>query len=45
MKETEQNGDPVGEPAVSINLDPEISPTLDYRQHIPADMSPQTHMQ
>jgi hypothetical protein len=31
MEEAEEEGDPVGGPAVSINLDPEISQTLDHQ--------------
>jgi hypothetical protein len=46
LKEAEAEGDPVGGPAVSINLDPrDLSNTgPPNRQHIPADIGPQhTH--
>ena len=46
MKETEE-GDPVGRPAFSTNLDPrDLSDTEPpTRQHTPVDMSPPTHIQ
>jgi hypothetical protein len=31
LEEAEEKGDPVGGPAVSINLDPQISQTLDQQ--------------
>ena len=31
LEEAEEEGNPVGEPAVSINLDPKISQTLDHQ--------------
>ena len=31
LEEAEEEGEPVGRPAVSINLDPEISQTLDHQ--------------
>ena len=31
LEEAEEEGDPVGGPAVSINLDPEISQTLNHQ--------------
>jgi hypothetical protein len=31
LEEAEGDGDPVGGPAVSINLDPKISQTLDHQ--------------
>jgi hypothetical protein len=42
VEEGEEEGNPIGKPAVSTNLDPEISQTLKSptRQHIPADMRP-----
>jgi hypothetical protein len=47
LKEDEEKGDPVGGPAVSINLDPqELSNTEPPNsQHTPADMRPPTHIQ
>jgi hypothetical protein len=47
LREAEEKGDPVGGPAVSINLDPQdLSNTgPPNRQHIPADMRPPTHIQ
>jgi hypothetical protein len=46
-KEAEEKGDPVGGPAVSINLDPrDLSNTgPPNRQHTPDDMRPPTHIQ
>jgi hypothetical protein len=47
LGEAEEEGDPVGGPAVPINLDPrdlsDIAPPT--RQHIPTDMRPPTHIQ
>ena len=47
IKKAEKERDPVGGPAVSINLDPpdlsDNGPST--RQHVLADMRPQTHMQ
>jgi hypothetical protein len=47
MEEAEEEGDLVGGPAVSINLDPrDLSDTgTPSRQHTPADMSPPTYIQ
>jgi hypothetical protein len=47
LKEPEEKVDPVGGPAVSINLDSQdLSNTgPPNRQHIPADMRPPTHIQ
>jgi hypothetical protein len=47
LEEAEEEGDPVGGLAVSINLDPrDLSDTgLPTGQHIPADMRPPTHIQ
>jgi hypothetical protein len=47
LEEAEEEGDSVGEPAVSINLDPgNLSDTgTSTRQHTPADMRPPTHIQ
>jgi hypothetical protein len=47
LKEAEEKGDPVGEPAVLVNLDPQdLSNTgPQNRQHIPADMRPLIHIQ
>jgi hypothetical protein len=45
MEKAEEEGDPVGGPAVSINLDPHSNPGPPTRQHIPADMRPLTHRQ
>jgi hypothetical protein len=46
MEEAEEEGDSVGGPAVSINLDPRhLSNTgPPNRQHTPADRSPPTHI-
>jgi hypothetical protein len=46
-KEAEEKGDPVGRPAVSINLDSQdLSNTgQSNRCHTPADMRPPTHIQ
>jgi hypothetical protein len=43
LKETEEEGDPIGGPAISIYLDPgDLSNTgLPTRQHIPVDMRAQ----
>jgi hypothetical protein len=45
LKEAEEKGNPVGGPAVSINLDPQdLSNTgSPNRQHVPAYMRPPTH--
>jgi hypothetical protein len=47
LKEAEEEGDPVGRPAVSINLELQdlshIGPQT--RQHASADMRPATHLQ
>jgi hypothetical protein len=47
MEEGKEEGDTVGGPAVSINLDPcdlsDIGPPT--RKHTPADMRPPTHIQ
>jgi hypothetical protein len=45
--EAEEEGDPIGRPAVSTNLDcQDLSDTEPpTRQHIPLDMRPMTHMQ
>jgi hypothetical protein len=47
LKEAEEKGNLVGEPVVSINLDPQdLSNTRPpKRQHTPAHMRPPTHMQ
>jgi hypothetical protein len=47
LKEAKEKGDPVGGPAVLINLDPRgISDTgPPNRQHTPTDMRPSTHIQ
>jgi hypothetical protein len=47
LKEAEEEGDPVGGPAVLINLDPQdLSNTgPSNRQHTPADMRPLTHIE
>jgi hypothetical protein len=47
LKEAEEEGYPVGEPAVSINLDPrDLSNTgPPNRQYKQADMRPSTHIQ
>eukprot|EP00072_Mus_musculus_P007796 NP_001230187.1 uncharacterized protein LOC215467 [Mus musculus] len=47
LKEAEEKGDPVGGPAVSINLDSrDLSNTgPPNRQHTPADMRPPRHIQ
>jgi hypothetical protein len=47
LEEAEEEGDPVGGPAVSINLDPwDLSNTgPPTRQHTPADRRPITHIQ
>jgi hypothetical protein len=47
LEETEEEGDPVGKPAVSINLDPQdLSDTEpSTRQHIKVDMRLPTHIQ
>jgi hypothetical protein len=47
LKEAEEKGEPVGRPAVSINLDPrDLSNTRPpNRQHASADMRPPTHIQ
>jgi hypothetical protein len=47
MKEIEEWGDPVGGPAVSINLNPrDLSNTEPPNKHYtPADMRPPTHIQ
>jgi hypothetical protein len=47
LKEAEEEGNPVGEPAVSINLDPqELSDTgPPTRQHTPADTRVPTYIQ
>jgi hypothetical protein len=47
MKETEKEGNPIGKPAVSTNLDPrDHSDTkLSTRQHAPGDLRPPTHIQ
>jgi hypothetical protein len=44
LKEAEEKGNPVGGPAVLVNLDPwDLSNTgLTNRQHTPADMKPLT---
>ena len=46
LEEAEEEGDPVGGPAVSINLDPQdLSDTgTPTRQHTPTDMRPPTHV-
>ena len=46
LEESEEEGDPVGRPAVSINLDAgDLSDTgAPTRQHTPADMMPPTHI-
>ena len=43
----EEEGDPVGVPEVSINLDPQGFSNTEppTRQHTPADMRPPTHIQ
>jgi hypothetical protein len=45
LEEAEEEGDPVGGPAVSIYLDPQdLSNTgPPNRQHTPADIRPTTH--
>jgi hypothetical protein len=47
LEEAEEEGDPVGGPAVSINQDPrDLSDTEPpTRQHTPADMRLPTHIQ
>jgi|UPI0000F49788 hypothetical protein len=47
LKETEVDGDPIGRPAVSTNLDPrDLSDTEPpTRQHTPDDMRLWTHIQ
>jgi hypothetical protein len=47
LEEAEEEGDPIGRPAVSINLDLwDLSDTgPPNRQHTPADMRPPTHIQ
>jgi hypothetical protein len=46
LKEAEEEGNPVGAPAVSINLDPQdLSDTgPPTRQHVPAVKRPPTHI-
>jgi hypothetical protein len=47
LKEAEEKADPVGEPAVSINLDlrDRSNTGTPNRQHTAADMRPPTHIQ
>jgi hypothetical protein len=47
LKKAEEEGEPVGGPAVSINLDPQdLSNTVPpKRQHISADMMPPKYIQ
>ena len=47
LKEAEEEGDSIGRPAVSTNLDPQdLSDTEPpTRQHTPADMRQSTHIQ
>jgi hypothetical protein len=47
LEEAEEEGNPVGGPVVSINLDSQdLSDSRPAtRQHIPADMRPPTHIQ
>ena len=47
LEEAGEEGSPMGRPAVLTNLDPQdLSDTEPpTRQHIPADMSPLTHVQ
>jgi hypothetical protein len=47
VEEAEEEGDSVGGPAVSINMDPrDLSDTgTPTRQHTPADMTHPTHIQ
>ena len=47
LKEAEEEGDPAGGPAVSLNLDlQDLSNTgPPNRQHTPADIEPPTHIQ
>jgi hypothetical protein len=47
LEEAEEEGDPVGGPAVSINLNPRdlSDPGPPTRQHTPADMRPPTRIQ
>ena len=46
LEEAEEEGDPIGRPAVSTNMDlQDLSDTEPpTRQHIPADMRPPTHI-
>jgi hypothetical protein len=46
LEEIEEDGDPVGAPAISINLDPQgLSDTgPPTGHHTPADMRPPTHI-
>ena len=47
LEEDEEEGDPIGRPAISTNLDPQdLSDTEPpTKQHTPADMRPTTHIQ
>jgi hypothetical protein len=47
LKEAEEEGDTVGWPAVSINLDPQDLSNSEppNRQHTPAEKRPPTHTQ
>jgi hypothetical protein len=47
QKEAEMEGDPIGGPAVSINLDPQVLSNIGppNRHHTPAHMRPPTHIQ
>jgi hypothetical protein len=46
LEEAEEEGNPIGRPAVSANLDPRDCSDTEppTRQHIPADMRPPTHI-
>jgi hypothetical protein len=47
LEEAEEEGNPIGRPAVSINLDPQDLSDIELptRQHIPADVRLPTHKQ
>jgi hypothetical protein len=47
LKEAEEKGDPVGGPAVLINLDPPrfFKHWTTNREHTPTNMRPPTHIQ
>jgi hypothetical protein len=47
LEEAEEEGDPIGRPAVSTNLDPQDCSNTEppTRRHTPSDMRPPTHIQ